>query len=442
MVQARPGQPDLGEAGRDGALTVAGRPGRAAVAIAAAAFVVSLAVFAADTAFHPGLLDWFDLGVYNHAGLIARHEPARLYSWQLSPGIKFTYTPFAALLFVAGSELPVLILHWLMTAASIAALPVITWLAFAALGWRGRDRLAAALAVAALALWTEPALRALKLGQIELLLMALIVWDLCQDDRRWWKGAGVGIAAGIKLVPLIFIVYLALCGKLRQAATAAAAFAATVATGFIFLPHASVKWWLTGYFLHAGNVGDVGSLVNQSLLALITRAMGSVAAATPVWLSVAALTAALGLGAAALLHRSGRPVAGWVVCALVGLLVSPISWDHHWVWIVAVLVVLADLAVRASGPARWAYLLLAGAVAVVFGGWPEQWTGPMAFVPHGLVGFFVGPHPVHEIYHLHGIQLISWNLFVVAGLAMLAVALAAAARIAAGRARRRPRGRL
>jgi hypothetical protein len=59
----------------------------------------------------------------------------------------------------------------------------------------------------------------------------------------------------------------------------------------------------------------------------------------------------------------------------------------------------------------------------------------MAFVPHGLVGFFAGPHPANEIYHLHGIQLISWNLFVVAGLAMLAVGLAAAARIAAGHGR-------
>lgn len=410
------------------------RPGRAVVALAAAAFVVSLAAFAADTAFHAGLLNWFDLGVYDHAGLIVRREPATLYSWRLSPGIKFTYTPFAALLFAVGSELPVLIRHWLMTVASIAALPVVTWLEFGALGWRGRDRTAAALAVAALSLWTEPALRALQLGQIELLLMALIVWDLCQDDRRWWKGAGVGLAAGIKLVPLIFIIYLALCGKLRQAAATAAAFAVTVAIGFILLPHVSAKWWLTGYFLHPGNVGGVAAPLNQSLLALITRALGT-AAATPVWLSAAALTAALGLGAAALLHRCGRPVAGWVVCALTGLLVSPISWDHHWVWVVPVLVVLTDLAVRASGQARWAYWVLGGAVAGVFGGWPEDWTGPMAFVPHGLVGFFAGPHPANEIYHLHGIQLISWNLFVVAGLAMLAVGLAAAARIAAGHGR-------
>ena len=68
-----------------------------ALAVAAAAFALATAAYLADAAGHPGMLNWYDLGVYNHAGLIARHDPARLYSWQLRPGIKFTYTPFAAL---------------------------------------------------------------------------------------------------------------------------------------------------------------------------------------------------------------------------------------------------------------------------------------------------------------------------------------------------------
>jgi alpha-1,2-mannosyltransferase len=127
-------------------------------------------------------------------------------------------------------------------------------------------------------------------------------------------------------------------------------------------------------------------------------------------------------------------VAGWVTCALTGLLVSPISWDHHWVWIVPVLALLADAAARASGAARWAFLGLAGAVFAVYGGWPQEWTGTLAFVPHGLLGFFVGPHPQHEKYHLHGLQVVSWNLFVLAGVVMLAFAAAAAARALRGRA--------
>ena len=417
--QADPDQADPDQAGPGaavrGAARVTARSSGTVAALAAAAFLISLGAYAADVAVHPGLLNWFDLGVYNHAGLITRHDPAELYRWQLSPGVKFTYTPFAALIFAGCSVLPVLVLHWLMTVISIGALAATGWLTFSALGWRGRGRVTAVLAVAALALWTEPVLRALQLGQIELLLMALVVWDLCQDDRRWWKGAGTGIAAGIKLVPLIFIVYLVVCGRLRQAAMATAALACTVAAGFALLPHPSANWWLTGYFLRPGKVGGVASLVNQSLLALITRAMASVTAGTPAWLAAAALTAVAGLAAAALLHRTGRPVAGWVTCALTGLLVSPVSWDHHWVWIVPVLALLTDFAVRARGAARGGYWLLFVATAAVFGGWPDRWTGPLALVPDGLLGFFTGPHPVHEMYHLRGFQLISWNLFVVAG---------------------------
>ncbi|HEV2242488.1 MAG TPA: glycosyltransferase 87 family protein [Streptosporangiaceae bacterium] len=405
-----------------------------ALPVAAAVFALAMAAYVADLAVHPGrLLAWYDLNVYNHAGLIARNFPARLYTWQLKPGIKFTYTPFAALVFALGSLLPWAVLKWLMTAVSLAAVPAIAWLTLGGLGRRGRDRAVLTLAVAAVALWTEPVLRALHLGQIELLLTALIAWDLCQSDGRWWKGAGVGVAAGIKLVPLIFIPYLVLAGKLRQALVASAAFAASAVIGFVFLPHASSKWWLTGYFLHAGNVGDVGSLLNQSLYAMLTRLAGGARAATPVWLGISVVVGIVGLAAAALLHRRGRPVAGWVTCALTGLLVSPISWDHHWVWIVPVLALLADAAARARGAARWAYLALAGAVVAVYGGWPYRWTGRLAFVPHGLLGFFIGPHPQHLKYDLRGLQLISWNLFVLGGLVMFGFAAGAAARAWLGR---------
>jgi alpha-1,2-mannosyltransferase len=400
----------------------AGSRRRWSLTAAVTAFAVALAAYLADVAGHPRgqVLDWYDLNVYNHAGLIARSLPRRLYTWRLRPGIRFTYTPFAALLFAAGSLLPWAVLRWLMTVTCLAALTGTVWLTLGALGWRGRGRATAMLGLAAVGLWTEPVQRALHLGQIEPLLMILVVWDLCQPDRRWHKGAGIGLAAGIKLVPLIFIPYLVLSGRLRQAAVASAAFAGTAVIGFAVLPHASAAWWLTGYFLHAHNVGDVGSLLNQSLLGLLTRMLGGAAAATSVWLGTAVVVAGIGLTAAAVLHRCGLPVAGWVACAQTGLLVSPVSWDHHWVWVVPLLVLLADAAVRARGGARWAYWALAGLVAALFSAWPAHWTGPFAFVPGGLFDCFVGRHSPRLKYHLHGLQLISWNLFVLAGLLILA----------------------
>jgi alpha-1,2-mannosyltransferase len=402
-----------------------------ALPVAVAVCALALAAYLADMLLHPPgkMLDWYDLNVYNHAGLIARTSPRRLYTWQLHPGIKFTYTPFAALLFAATSLLPWTALRWLMTVAGLAALAGTVWLTSGALGWRGRSRAAAALGLTAAGLWTEPVQRGLHLGQIELLLMVAVVWDLCQPEHRRWKGVGIGVAAGIKLVPLIFIPYLVLAGKLRQAAVVTAAFAGTVVIGFVFLPYASAKYWLTGYVLHAGNVGNVGSLLNQSLFGLVVRALGSVRAGTPVWLALAVLIALLGCTAAAMLDRSGRPVAGWLTCALTGLLCSPISWDHHWVWIVPAMALFTDAAVRARGAARWGFWALDTAVFALFGAWPDQYTGPVAFVPQGLLGFFTGPHPVHMKYYLKGAQAIGWNLFVLAGLALLALAVIAAVRI-------------
>jgi alpha-1,2-mannosyltransferase len=382
-----------------------GWPLVAALAVCGVAF----AAYLADVLLHrPGqMLDWYDLNVYSNAGLIARNSPLRLYSWRLHPGIKFTYTPFAALLFAACSLLPWAVLRWLMTAVSLGALGVTLWLTLGALGWRGRRRATALAGIAAASLWTEPVQRALHLGQIELLLMVLIVWDMCQPDRRWWKGAGVGVAAGIKLVPLIFIPYLILAGRLRQAAAATAAFLGSVVIGFALLPHASAKWWLTGYFLHANNVGDVKSLLNQSLLGLVARSIGSVRHATPAWLGLSVVIVVLGLGAAAVLDRAGRTVAGWLTCALTGLLVSPISWDHHWVWVVPAMALFTDTALRARGAARWAWWGLAVAMAALLGAW--------------------APLPLGEIYALHGgISVIGSNLFVLVGFVMLAVAIGAA----------------
>ena len=233
-------------------------------------------------------LDWFDLNIYNHAGLIIAACPGTLYTWQFLPGVQYLYTPFAALGFAAGSLLPWAVLKWLMTVASLAAM-VADRLGHVRPARLARPAAAAAavLAVSAVALWTEPVLRSLHVGQIELVLMALIAWDLCQPDHRRWKGAGVGLAAGIKLVPLIFIPYLMLAGKLRQAAVATGVFAGTVVIGFAVLPGESVKWWLTGYFLHAGHFSNpsLGSLLNQSLLALLTRTPEGAGSVTALWLA-------------------------------------------------------------------------------------------------------------------------------------------------------------
>jgi alpha-1,2-mannosyltransferase len=408
--------------------------GAVVVAVAAIAYLTAIATHSMDT-----MLKGFDLQVYLDGGKQALHHSGNLYTWHYPthPGIQFTYTPFAALVFALGSALPFHALMGLVALVSTAALAATVWIAFRELGWRGTARLGATLLVTGLVFWTEPVQRALYLGQVELVLMALIVWDMCQPDHRRWKGAVTGVAAGIKLVPLLFIAYLLLTRRFRQAAVAAGAFVVTVVIGFIALPKPSVNWWFDANFLQAGRTGFVGAAANQSLRGMLTRLVGSVNGGQPPWLLIAVLVGLLGLAAAVVLHQSGQTFAGLMVCALTALLVSPISWDHHWVWIAPGLAVLIDAGVRAaSTAARAGWLALAGLVLVVYGGWPDFWSRKAGLLQGGLIGyapgssFAHGDKPGYVEYHWHGLQLLAGNLYVLGGIGLFVVALAVAFRVA------------
>jgi alpha-1,2-mannosyltransferase len=427
------------------------------------AFAITIVGYLVLSATHP--LNWtiepVDLKVYREGGDSVRqlapfynpHAAAPLYSWPHRFTLKFTYTPFAAMVFTVLSVPAMQVMERLWAGINILAVLVALWAVFGALGYRNwRVRGGATLLVAAVVFWIEPVQRTLLLGQIELVLLALIMWDMCQPDRRWWKGAGVGIAAGIKLVPLIFIPYLLLTRRFRQAAVAAGAFAATILLGFAVLPGDSVKWWLHGLFLQGGRTGFVAWEGNQSLQAIITRFVGSVAGARSLWLVVAALTAVAGLGCAALLDRYGYRVLGILTCALTGLLVSPISWDHHWVWVVPAVAVLVHYTVQAfrqaGGPraAGWALLGLAVAIVAIFAAWPGGlWnstlhlsglSSALIWVPpntNPLIYFKLGDHSSYVEYHWHGIQLILGNLYVLTGVALLVLLLVVAIRAARSR---------
>ena len=115
----------------------------AGLILAALFFLLSLTAFLVDQAVHRhAVLTWYDLNVYNDAGLITRQLPSILYTWELKVGVQFTYTPFAALMFAGGSLLPVVALRWFMTIASLAAIPLTAWLTIGGMGKRGAGRAA------------------------------------------------------------------------------------------------------------------------------------------------------------------------------------------------------------------------------------------------------------------------------------------------------------
>jgi alpha-1,2-mannosyltransferase len=399
--------------------------GLVVAAVAAGLYVAALATYP-----RIDMLKGFDLNVYRMGGLLAHSHPARLYSWQLRPGVQFTYTPFAALLFAGLSSLSLVGLMDGVAAVSALAFGATVWIACRELGLTRNARLGATLLVAGLAFWSQPVQRALFLGQIELVLMGVVVWDICQPDRRPWKGAAIGIAAGIKLIPLIFILYLLLTRRLRQAAVAIAAFAATILVGFAALSGDSVTYWLHGYFLRADRTGFVGRSNNQSLLGTIIRFAGSAAAGRPVWIVAATLVGVVGLGAATLLDRAGPRFEGVMVVALTALLISPISWDAHWVWVapgLAVFVSAAVLATRRS--ARLSCAAAAAFLVAVFEAWPKFWVHRAGLLHGGLfwyaptTAFGHGDNPAYAEYHWHGIELLAGNLYVFVGCALLLLVL-------------------
>jgi alpha-1,2-mannosyltransferase len=427
--------------------------------LAFAAVIVSWLVFAAVN----GALNEVDLTVYRDGGLIVRHvrpyyDPsayAPLYDWggYSSVALKFTYTPFAAIAFAAVSLLPWAVTEFGSVVVNMAALLAALWFTFGALGYRDRRvRLGATLLAAAATFWLQPVIRTIYLGQINLVLMAAIMWDLCQPDltasgrHRWWKGAVTGVAAGIKLVPLIFVPYLLVTRRFREAAATLGGFAATVAVGFAVLPHDSSQWWLHGMFLSDGNrTGFMGWAGNQSLRAIITRFAGSVAAGQDPWIVAAVVALAAGMTAAYLLDRAGYRVPALLATALTGLLISPVSWDHHWVWIALAIPVTWHYALAAARrgktargarrTARRLWALVAGMV-FIFGAWPDAiweraqtlgnlslgflWaqanTNPVEFAQRG-------DQPGYVEYHWHGFQLLWGNIYILAGVALLLIAL-------------------
>ena len=314
-----------------------------------------------------------DLHVYRMGGAAVLHG-GRLYQLRLV-WLPFTYPPFAAVVFAALAVVPWQVAVVLLTGASVVALPAALYLVLRLSGpvrEQARERAwTLALAVAAAAIWLEPARATLGYGQVDILLTAAVLYDLSLPDTARRKGMLIGLVAGLKLTPAIFAVYLLVTGRRRAAVTAAAAFAGTVAAGFSVLP-ASSAWFWSGQFASPGHVSPVQNPQNQSLYGALARAMHTVYV-LPVWLPLATAAAVAGLALAAAASRRGDEALGFSLCAVTGLLISPISWIHHWVIVIPALLVAgltADRARRAGNVAA-AVLVTAAITAIAVIGWTQ-----------------------------------------------------------------------
>jgi alpha-1,2-mannosyltransferase len=224
-------------------------------------------------------------------------------------------------------------------------------------------------------------------------------------------------------------------------------FLGTVAIGFALLPHDSSQWWLHGMVLSDGSrTGNIAWAGNQSLRGLVSRLTGSIPAGQTPWIAASVLAVIVGITAAYLLERAGYHVVALLATALTGLLVSPISWDHHWVWIALAVAVAAHYAIDATrrgakSTARWLWLAIAGMI-FTYAAWPDAlftharnlgkfslgllWlqknTEPILFAKNGDQSWYVE-------YHWHGFQLIWGNAYILGGMALLLFLLAIGFRV-------------
>ncbi len=265
-----------------------------------------------------------DLKVYRLGGRALLDDAASLYDVRLA-GLPFTYPPFAAVVMVPFALLPWPVATTVWTAGTVVSLVFV---------WRlslGRSIPSALLvAVVAGSLLLEPVRETLGFGQVNLMLCALILYDVL-DLRHSRRGIWIGIAAGIKLTPLVFLGLLVFTRQWKALLYSAGSFAATVVVGFLISPHSATEYW-TSLVSDTTRIGGLAFAGNQSWNAFLVRLTGDLDGGGLVWLALVGLTVLSGLWFCRLLWLRGDRLAAVSICALVGLLCSPVSWSHHWVW--------------------------------------------------------------------------------------------------------------
>ncbi|MDI2032055.1 glycosyltransferase 87 family protein [Saccharopolyspora sp. TS4A08] len=292
-----------------------------------------------------------------------------------SATLPFIYPPFAALLFIP--------LTWLSETAAVVVVALCSHLAILVTAYslaRSSRHLAphagrVAVATALLLPWLtiiEPSRETLNYGQINLVLMGLVAADCLLPRTRWPRGMLVGIAAAIKLTPLGFLLLFLLRKDYRAMSITGVTFATTVFVGFLAAPRDSADWWLDKMLSTGDSFGTVyaGNLTLRSLLAkqeLTGFALNSL------WIGGSLLLLVLAImGIRYALSVRDVPLA-LMINAVWVLLVSPISWSHHWVWAGPALALVFVMSLRN----RWYGMTIAVVISAI-----TVLAGPQWYLPN------------------------------------------------------------
>ncbi len=269
-----------------------------------------------------------------------------LYRFDGRPGLPFIYPPFAAFAFTFLLAFPAWLGAMIFNAISFASLAVISYLCAArwtALsgtlsGWKPWQIAAPILALAAT---SEVATENFYHGQVNIIIAAIVLSDLLSNNR--FRGFATGIAAGIKISPLLFVGLMIVRRQWGDAMRACVGFLLTVLIGLGLGLDRVIHYWTSEMF-QMWQLVNGARTSNASLKGIFAREVGG-RTGDLLWLSVSVLLIGAAIWLAYLWWSSSR-LAALSIVGLASTLVSPIAWIHHWVWMIPMGVVLLALAIR------------------------------------------------------------------------------------------------
>ena len=250
--------------------------------------------------------------------------------------LPFTYPPFALLVLSPLAWAPFPVTQWLLSAAGLAAATGSIVLVLRDMGATVTKRLLCkSFAWSCLAfIAIEPARSAVDYGQIEFILMFIVVADLLAIPSPY-RGIGIGLAAAVKLTPLSFLIVLAVSRDVKSVIRAAVSFFTLTGLSWLFWPRASSTYWFSDVS-DAARVGPIAYAGNQCWYAILHRPPFPASGSDLAWLLLSLMTLAASTFVAWRCVSAKQTAPAIVATALASLLISPISWTHHWVWVLLI----------------------------------------------------------------------------------------------------------
>ena len=329
----------------------------------------------------PNGANFVDLHVYV-GGAATLDDPGTLYDYVYADQtpdfpLPFTYPPFAAVVFYPLHLLPFGLVAFAWQLGIVAALYGVVRISQRLLPFTDEFATSrrAAMLWTAVGIWLEPLRSTFDYGQINVLLVLAVLYAVY--NTRWWiSGLLVGLAAGVKLTPAVSGLYFLGARRWGTVVSSAVVFLATIGVSALVVGD-QARYYFTELLGDASRVGPIGTSFNQSWRGGISRILGHDAGYGPIVVAALVVTAVLAFLAWRATTGDDR-LGRIVVVQLFGLLLSPISWTHHWVWVLPLMIWLLHGPLRRLRGARilgwgWLALTIVGAPWLLSFAQPTIW---------------------------------------------------------------------